>query len=442
MTKVFSMNTTAIPETTTVTRHYEYGYHVALVMEKLAKLRQRAVKKGLNGSLDATYVDTGEDGEFRYELTLTFTGDFALGDYRPVAVIDFTSIDEGLVLTIDPDVEFGDTEFDPTRCDHCNRNVRRNKTVVVTDGDELIYVGGNCAQDFLGRNPDMLTWIAEATDADTERDGMPTRFPTAMVIEAAIEANRLGYVKASEPAPTKDMVFAMLTGTFATAKGWAGERSALDEAKPADATVDEVLDYMRNGSGDGDFGRNMRKLANADEIGIKGLGIVAYAPAGLNGWRDKMAAAAAKRAAAAAAQAAAQPVPVTDERIHIEGVITSKRNDTNNYGDIVTKIRVETDAGWACWGTIPSDVAGRILRNGKALKDTGFETTDGEWLWIDELDEQARAAHGIVIEEPAERGDRIAFDAKIDVSRDDEKFGFFSRPTKGKIVARGESSGE
>jgi hypothetical protein len=435
------MQNTTTSDTTTVTRRYEYGHHVALVMEKLAKLRQRAVKKGLNGSLDATYVDTGKVGEFRYELTLTFTGDFALGDYRPVAVIDFTSIDEGLVLTIDPDVEFGDTEFDSTRCDHCRRSVRRNKTVVVTDGDELVYVGGSCAQDFLGRNPDMLTWIAEATNVDVERDGLPTRFPTRMVIEAAIDANRIGYVKACEPAPTKDMVFAMLTGTFATAKGWAGQRSALDEAKPADATVDEVLDYMRNGSGDSDFGRNMRKLANADEIGIKGLGTVAYAPAGLNGWRDKMAAAAAKRAAAAEAKAAAEPVPVTDKRIRIEGIVTTVRNQTNDFGNTVTKIRVETDAGWACWGTLPAGCEGGFLRNGKPT-DVRYENADGEHMHILWMNQDERTAEGITVEASADRGDRIAFMARIEASADDDKFGFFSRPTKGEIVARSESSGE
>ena len=437
------MQNTTITAPTTINRFYEFPWEVAAVIGRLNKLNERAAKKGLNGSLEYTYVDRGDRGDeynqFRFTLTITFTGDFALGEYHPVAVIDFTSIDEGLVMTIDPDVEFGDTEFDPTRCDHCNRNVKRNKTVVVADSDgQLIYVGGNCAQDFLGRNPDMLTGIAAAIETDPDKDRLSvTRFPTRIVIAAAIEANRIGFRKSSEPMSTKWIIQAMLSGDFHR-KEFAEVRKQLAEADPAEAAeVDAVIGWMQKDAGDDDFGRNMRKLASAEEIGFKALGYVAYAPAGLSGWRDKMAELAAKRAAEAERKAQAEPVPVTDKRIRIEGVITTKRLVESDFGT-TTKVRVETDAGWACWGTIPSDCAGRVLLNGKALNDSGFETSDGDWFYIDELTDQQRADHGIVIEEAAERGDRIAFDARIEVSRDDELFGFFTRPTKGTIVARKE----
>jgi len=437
------MQNTTITSPTTINRFYEFPWEVAAVIGRLKKLNERAAKKGLNGSLEYSYVDRGDRGEehnqFRFTLTITFTGDFALGDYRPVAVIDFTSIDEGLVMTIDPEIEFGDIEFDPTRCDHCNRNVKRNKTVIVADPDgELIYVGGNCAQDFLGRNPDMLTGIAAAIEIDDDKDRFSvTRFPTRMAIAAAIKANRLGFLKSSEPRSTKWLVEMMLTGNL-HGKQFEEVRKQLDEVDCAEpAEIDAVIGWMLSGADDGDFGRNMRKLASADEIGIKALGYVAYAPAGLAGWRDKMAELAAKRAAEAERKAQAEPVPVTDKRIRIEGVITTKRLVESDFGT-TTKIRVETDAGWACWGTIPSDCAGGVFLKGKALNDSGFETSDGDWFYIDELTDQQRADYGIVIEEAAERGDRIAFDARIEVSDDDELFGFFSRPTKGTIVAREE----
>lgn len=412
------METTTTTDRTTINRFYEFPWEVAAVIGRLKKLNKRAAKKGLNGSLEYSYVDRGEQGderdEYRFTLTITFTGDFALGEYRPVAVIDFTSIDEGLVMTIDPDVEFGDTEFDPTRCDHCNRNVKRNKTVVVADPDgNLIYVGGNCAQDFLGSDPEMMTRIAAAieTDDDNARHGV-TRFPTRMVIAAAIEANRIGFRKSSEPMSTKWIIQAMLSGDFHR-KEFAEVRKQLAEADPAGAAeVDAVIGWMLSGAGDDDFGRNMRKLASAEEIGFKALGYVAYAPAGLTDWRDKMAELAAKRAAEAERKAQAEPVPVTDKRIRIEGVITTKRLVESDFGT-TTKIRVETDAGWACWGTLPKDC------------DRGSRwNEDGSWKGDDE------------VEPAAERGDRIAFDARIEVSRDDELFGFFTRPTKGMIVAR------
>lgn len=396
---------------TTITRKYDTAADLACVIEKLDALQARADKKGLNGTLDYTWVEVPEtdDNLAEWHLTLTTTGDFALGNYRPVAVVDFTSIDTGLVLTIDDTIEIGD-DLDATRCDHCKRNVRRNKIVVVTDGTDLIHVGGSCAQDFLGRNPEILTWIADAIETP-EAGTVPTVYPTKMVIAAAIEACRIGYRKANDESPTKSLVFAMLNGSF-TKKSYEHEHKELAAAPPARHTVDEVLDWMLNESGDGDFGANMRRLAESPTIGARGLGIASYAPAGADAWRDKMAAAAAKRAAEEARKAEAAPVPVTDKRIRIEGIITTIRNVDTDWGT-TTKIRVETDEGWACWGTLPKDCEAGSPWN-----------EDGSWKDDDEIEAEAG------------RGDRIAFMARIEVSRDDDKFGFFTRPTKGEIIAR------
>ena len=396
----------------TITRKYDYAAHLASVIERLDALQARADKKGLNGQLTYTWAEIPETDENPAEwvLTLTTSGDFALGDYTPVAVIDFTAIETGLVLTIDDSIEIGE-DLDPTRCDACHRGIRRNKIVVVTDGTDLLHVGGSCAQDFLGRDPEMLTWLGEAIDGTP---GEPKVYPTRMVIAAAIEACRLGYTKADSEhgTPTKNILHAMLTGSFYTGKSYEHLRKQLAEAPAARHTVDEVRAWMLNDSGDGDFGANMRRLATADTIGARGLGIAAYAPAGADAWRDRMAAAAAKRAAEQARKAAAAPVPVTDKRIRIEGIITTVRNVDTDWGT-TTKIRVETDEGWACWGTLPKDCEAGSPWN-----------EDGSWKDDDEIEEEAG------------RGDRIAFTARIEASADDDKFGFYTRPTKGEIIAR------
>lgn len=419
------MDTTTV---TAITRRYDYRWELASVIERLDALQARADKKGLNGSLAYTWHEVPEtdDNLAEWVLELDFTGDFALGNYSPVAVIDFTAIDTGLVLTIDDTIEIGD-DLDATRCDHCNRSVRRNKIVVVTDGTDLIHVGGNCAQDFLGRNPEMLTWIAEAIESDPSEERLPKVYPTRMVIGAAIEACRIGYRKSADDNPTKDLVDAILTGAFEK-KMWKGERDRLAEAAPARLTVDDVLAWMLNESGDGDFGANMRRIAESESLGKRGFGIACYAPAGADAWRDKMAAAAVKRAADEARRAQAEPVPVTDKRIRIEGVITTVRNVDSDWGT-TTKIRVETDAGWACWGTLPKDCdAGPIPPNdGEYLLDDYYYLSDDErdaagWAWKDE----------------AGRGDRVAFTARIERSADDDLFGFYTRPTKGEIIARAE----
>ena len=102
---------------------------------------------------------------------------------------------------------------------------------------------------------------------------------------------------------------------------------------------------------------------------------------------DDRAEIAAQRAAEAEAAA---PIPCDGERIHVRGeVITTKYVETN-FGEIL-KMLVRHADGWKVWGSVPAS--------------------------IDPL-----------------RGDIVTFDAKVNVSKDDEKFGFFSRPTKAKIL--------
>lgn len=115
-------------------------------------------------------------------------------------------------------------------------------------------------------------------------------------------------------------------------------------------------------------------------------------------WEIKKAAQAARRAAD---EAAAQPVPVTSERVEITGeVLTVKEQEGFVPGGVVwpgmsvptvLKMLVKTDAGYKLWGTVPRDL----------------EVT---------------------------RGVKVAFSAKIERSDKDPKFGFFSRPTKARVV--------
>jgi len=90
----------------------------------------------------------------------------------------------------------------------------------------------------------------------------------------------------------------------------------------------------------------------------------------------------------AAEREAAAPVPVTDARVLVEGEVVSVKVVDGNYGR-QTKILVKADAGWKVYGTCPSVLLG------------------------------------------VERGERVRFTAAVTPSRDDPKFGFFSRPVAG-----------
>lgn len=112
---------------------------------------------------------------------------------------------------------------------------------------------------------------------------------------------------------------------------------------------------------------------------------------------------AAREAARATEEAAALPVPTTGERTAVKGVIlSSKQQDGYMPGQTVTKILVKTEAGYKLWGTCP-----------RAISDAGANVGDYEL-----------------------RGKVVEFSAVLERSRDDSKFGFFSRPTKAKVVGK------
>lgn len=108
----------------------------------------------------------------------------------------------------------------------------------------------------------------------------------------------------------------------------------------------------------------------------------------------------AAEAARAAEEAAAQPVPVTDARIEIEGeVLTVKEQEGYSPNpwihNTVIKMLVKTTQGYKLWGTLPRELGN--LEGGA-------------------------------------KGKRVKFSAKVERSPNDPKFGFFSRPTKAQVL--------
>lgn len=103
----------------------------------------------------------------------------------------------------------------------------------------------------------------------------------------------------------------------------------------------------------------------------------------------------------AAEHAAAQPVPQTDARVKVVGKIVSTKMVDGMYG-VVTKMLVQTDAGYKVFGTVPAHFMNEVSKTG----------------------------------EHCLRGFRVEFEARLERSNNDEKFGFFSRPTKPAILER------
>jgi len=94
----------------------------------------------------------------------------------------------------------------------------------------------------------------------------------------------------------------------------------------------------------------------------------------------------------AAEKEAALPVPVSTDRMLVQGKVLTLKEQESMYGTQL-KMLVAHDHGWKVWGTCPS-----------GLRDV------------------------------VKVGDRVQFTAAVQVSDKDPKFGFFSRPTKPGIV--------
>lgn len=88
---------------------------------------------------------------------------------------------------------------------------------------------------------------------------------------------------------------------------------------------------------------------------------------------------------------------VPEGRVLIEGTVTKTKvveNTYSYYTKEVLKMRVQSDEGWAVWGTVPEGIA-----------DVG-------------------------------RGDRVQFKGTVNQSKDDPKFGFYFRPAQAIIISR------
>lgn len=89
-------------------------------------------------------------------------------------------------------------------------------------------------------------------------------------------------------------------------------------------------------------------------------------------------------------------------RVQVVGTIMSVKRVETSFGS-QWKMLVRDDSGFKVWGSIPSKL---------------FEPEEENGIWI--------AAEEL-------KGKRVSFTAAVEPSKDDQKFGFFKRPTKAKL---------
>lgn len=125
-------------------------------------------------------------------------------------------------------------------------------------------------------------------------------------------------------------------------------------------------------------------------------------------------------AAREAERLAAEPVAVG--RVTITGEIVSTRVQEGHYGyrpTVIHKCLVKDDRGFKVWGTMPSSIADDLYNRWyEAIKADGAYPGDfGRDYWLKDV-----------------KGQRVTFTATVTASDDDDRFGFFKRPTKAAIA--------
>ena len=104
---------------------------------------------------------------------------------------------------------------------------------------------------------------------------------------------------------------------------------------------------------------------------------------------------------------------VNGKQIITGEIISTKVVDGFAYGQRVVKMVVKDDRGFKVWGTVPQ----AILDAGVYRSEMKFDADANYWNY-DVL-----------------KGQRVTFTATVQASNDDDKFGFFKRPTKAAIAA-------
>jgi hypothetical protein len=122
-----------------------------------------------------------------------------------------------------------------------------------------------------------------------------------------------------------------------------------------------------------------------------------------------------------------KPVPVTDKRLTIVGTILSAKYEDGGYfggfyRPACVKVTVEHADGWRVFGNLPSELWSDAVTYGEASWHNGACTNDGRDIDSKKL-----------------KGRKVQFDARINPSDRDNKFGFFKRPTKASFIVDAEA---
>lgn len=337
-----------------------------------------------------------------------------LDGWKWVATIDHKTDlpgGENLVDAADPQ-EAVKYENVPASCEHCGYDRQRKWTYVLDHEDGTrVQVGRTCLKDF----------IPGANDPHRVADYAQVLFATLCSLGSDCDdawAEPMGGVRTSHVVLTEE--YLAWVASVMRVDGWMSRGLAWERySDTSRSTATAAWDWMHNPSNNYEVVRARREREPTTEDKARAMAALEWARDELTGeadneYLDNL-------------HAACQPTGITSRRI---GLVASA---------LVAHDRAVADAERAARRAESKDlpnfngrtrIVGRIIKLDLQVNDFGsrevmtVEHEDGWRVW----GTQPKTLY------EAKKGDVVAFDAKVEPSDRDSKFGFFKRPTKAEIV--------
>lgn len=329
-------------------------------------------------------------------------------------------------------------DYSDSNCDHCNKKIfRKNVFLVRHETKGYKIVGRSCLKDFLGHtSPEtIIFWmraILELSDGFSGEEDSESFFsktkeefedPRDLLSWAVSVATKNGWVskararEESERDSTASLIRYLLTppslGQLEESKvRWREKREKFEPTEKDFKIADEILIDIDSDNGDSEYMEKIKKIRNFGAVSSNNfaLWISACTIHLRKEWKViQKKEREIREAAKKKANEMAESVPVVDERIELTGEIMNTQWRENDFGGSFKMILLE-DRGFRIWVTATDPLLG--------LMDVSDESDDSK-----------------VAEEL--NGKKVSFTARVARSRDDEKFGFATRPTKWAKVEEG-----
>ncbi len=382
-----------IPATDRVHAWFLNAEELAATRAKVAKLQQRAERKGFTGAIDVAAVPATRSSTSAGGLPVTVHGfDVTITGEPPryqgwrfVAAVD--AVEGGTILRYPPG-STGKVNNDQIRageCDHCHTTRGRRSTVLVAHDDtgRLLQVGRSCLKDFLGHNtlPVFLTADEIANSLGGSLSGTPAAWDVHSVLTyaaAAVEA--FGWTPASASdhgrVPTRDVVRLALNGGR-------GADQLRDQLAPHLADAQALAPHLRldllNGlTGTSGYEANLVAVLSGEAVDAKHLGLAVSAILA----HQRLTADRAREASRHEAAQTVEHVGTVGEKVTLTGVVrTAVRVDGYAYRS-PDSVMLVVDCGTAVAKMTTAAAWAYPLKVGDPVTITGTVKAHTEWNGI------------------------------------------------------------